>query len=56
MDGIETALTDGFYPADGMASLFESGVYQQDYETMNDQYRFRVNVSGLFTIHLLQSN
>ena len=53
MDGVDTPLTDGFYPADGMASKFESGVYKQDYETMQDQYRFRVIVSGLYNAHAM---
>lgn len=48
MDGTVTNLTDGFYAADGMENKFESGVYKLDYETMNDQYRFRVIISGVY--------
>ena len=57
MDGVTTALTDGFYRADGVANKFESGVYHLDYKSMNDdQFRFRVNISGVYLIYQLQSN
>ena len=63
MNKVTTNLTDGFNIAQSVKHEFHSGHYVLDYETVNDEFRYRLNITsvrhsddGIYSCFLLGDN
>ena len=52
--GATKNVSNGFYPATESESSYQSNHYALDFGNEDEQYRFRVNISGVHVIHAVQ--